>query len=98
MEKINYSKREDNTQKVYLTENTISITPLLEEEYEYVYTFVKKQTEKNIIIDGKNKAIKEQDKIINPNTEDKIYLCLVILIITILVIINYKHKKIKKYY
>ena len=70
----------------------------LKEEYEYVYTFVKKPTEKNIIIDGKNKAIKEQDKIINPNTEDKIYLCLVILIITILVIINYKHKKIKKYY
>jgi hypothetical protein len=41
LEKINYLKREDNTQKVYLTENTISITPLLEEEYEYIYNSMK---------------------------------------------------------
>lgn len=41
LEKINYLTREDNTQKVYLTENTINITPLLEKEYEYIYNSIK---------------------------------------------------------
>ena len=36
MEKTNYLIRENNTQKVYLTENTIDIIPLLNETYPYI--------------------------------------------------------------
>ena len=36
VENIDYLIRNDNTQKVYLTENTIDITPLLNETYPYI--------------------------------------------------------------
>ena len=43
MENIDYLIRNDNTQKVYLTENTIDITPLLNETYPYIIDSIKKE-------------------------------------------------------
>ena len=43
MTAINYLKRENNTQKVYLTENTIEITPLLKENYSYILDSITKE-------------------------------------------------------
>ena len=43
MEKTNYLIRENNTQKVYLTENTIDINPLLEETYPYIINSIKQE-------------------------------------------------------
>jgi len=43
MKNIDYLIRKDNTQKVYLTENTIDITPLLNETYPYIIDSIKKE-------------------------------------------------------
>lgn len=43
MEKINYLTRENNTQKVYLTEDTIDIIRLLNENYPYIIDSIKKE-------------------------------------------------------
>ncbi|SDA65734.1 hypothetical protein [Methanobrevibacter millerae] len=43
MATINYLKRENNTQKVYLTESTIEITPLLQDNYSYILDSMKKE-------------------------------------------------------
>ena len=47
MEKTNYLIRENNTQKVYLTENTLEITLILKENYPYIFDSIKKE---NIIL------------------------------------------------
>lgn len=36
MEKISYLKREDNTQKIYFTENTLDVNDILNENYRYI--------------------------------------------------------------
>ena len=43
MEKINYLSRDNNTQKVYLTENTIDIIELLNNDYPYIVNSIKKE-------------------------------------------------------
>ena len=43
MSKINYLKRKDNTQKVYLTEDVIDVAELLIENYSYIYDSIKKE-------------------------------------------------------
>ena len=43
MENIDYLIRKDNTQKVYLTENTIDIMPLLNETYPYIIDSIEKE-------------------------------------------------------
>ncbi len=47
MEKTNYLIRENNTQTVYLTENTLEITLILKENYPYIFDSIKKE---NIIL------------------------------------------------
>lgn len=43
MEKTNYPMRENNTQKVYLTEDTLDITIILNENYPYINDSIKKE-------------------------------------------------------
>lgn len=43
MEKINYLSRENNTQKVYLTESTINIEDLLNTNYQYIMDSIKEE-------------------------------------------------------
>jgi hypothetical protein len=43
MEKINYLSRDNNTQKVYLTENTIDIIELLNNDYPYIMNSIQKE-------------------------------------------------------
>ncbi len=43
MEKINYLPRENNTQKVYLTEDTIDITDILTNNYQYIMDSIKEE-------------------------------------------------------
>ena len=43
MGEINYLIRENNTQKVYLTESTIDIINLLNENYPYIIDSIKKE-------------------------------------------------------
>ena len=43
MENINYLIRQDNRQKVYLTENTIDVIPLLNETYPYIIDSINKE-------------------------------------------------------
>ena len=43
MEKSNYLIRENNTQKVYLTENTLDIPLILNENYPYIINSIKKE-------------------------------------------------------
>ena len=37
MKKIDFLIRENNKQKVYLTENTLDVTDILQNDYEYIY-------------------------------------------------------------
>ena len=43
MKKINYLPRENNTQKVYLTESIIDITELLNSTYQYIMDSIKEE-------------------------------------------------------
>lgn len=43
LKKIDYLKRENNTQKVYLTESTINVIDLLNESYPYIYESICKE-------------------------------------------------------
>ena len=43
MEKTNYLIRENNTQKVYLTEDTLEITLILNEDYPYIMDSIRKE-------------------------------------------------------
>ena len=43
MEKSNYLIRENNTQKVYLTEDTLDIPLILNENYPYIINSIKKE-------------------------------------------------------
>ena len=43
MEKSNYLIRENNTQKVYLTEDTLDIPLIVNENYPYIINSIKKE-------------------------------------------------------
>ena len=43
MKKTNYLIRENNTQKVYLTEDTLEITLILNEDYPYIMDSIRKE-------------------------------------------------------